>query len=148
MQRLRVVCFHIQSSEGGGPRLCRLRIDRLDPANKINYVLTHIRFMGSRKLSSFDSRWVGRQPTVLNRWHWNSVGPPTDAHRGITWKNCTRVWWTRLNSLIVVLNCGYSWCLCSSRVSCCQVITLQGYIDANLCDTHEYGWCLFAAVIP
>jgi hypothetical protein len=53
--RLRVDCFHIRSFEGGIPRLCRLRTDRLAPVNKIDYVLAHTRFMGSHKLSSFDS---------------------------------------------------------------------------------------------
>jgi hypothetical protein len=51
-----VVYFHIQSSEGGRPRLCQLRTDRLAPVNKIDYVLVHTGFMGSRKLSSFDGR--------------------------------------------------------------------------------------------
>jgi hypothetical protein len=54
--RLRVVCFYIQSYEGGSPRLCRLRTDRLTPVNKIGYVLAHMGFMGSNKLSSFDGR--------------------------------------------------------------------------------------------
>jgi hypothetical protein len=53
---LRVVCFHIQSSEGGSPRLCRLRTDRLVPVNKIDYVLLHTEFIGTCKLSSFDDR--------------------------------------------------------------------------------------------
>jgi hypothetical protein len=48
--------------------------------------------------------------------------PPTDARRGIVWKTCTRVRWARLDSLIVVMNCGHSWCLLDSRVPCCQVI--------------------------
>jgi hypothetical protein len=55
-RRLRVVCFHIQSFEGGSPRLCRLRTDRLVPVNKINFVLVHMRFIGSHKISSFDGR--------------------------------------------------------------------------------------------
>jgi hypothetical protein len=54
--RLRVVCFYIRSSEGGSPRMCRLRIDRLAPVNKIDYVLAHMGFMESHKLSSFDGR--------------------------------------------------------------------------------------------
>jgi hypothetical protein len=41
---------------GGNPRLCRLRTDCLATVNKIDYVLTHMGFMGSRKLSSFDGR--------------------------------------------------------------------------------------------
>jgi hypothetical protein len=56
MGRVRVVCFHVRSSEGGSPFLCRLRTDRLAPVNKIDYVLMHTGFMGSRKLSSFDGR--------------------------------------------------------------------------------------------
>jgi hypothetical protein len=40
----------------------------------------------------------------------------------------TRVWWARLNSLIVIAKGGRSCCLRGSRVSCCQVDTLQGYI--------------------
>jgi hypothetical protein len=52
--RLRVVCFHIWSFEGGSRRLCQLRTDHLAPVNKIDYVLAHTVFMGSPKLSSFD----------------------------------------------------------------------------------------------
>jgi hypothetical protein len=52
--RLRVLYFHIRSFEGGSPRLCRLRTNRLALVNKIDYVLAHLGFMGSRKLSSFD----------------------------------------------------------------------------------------------
>jgi hypothetical protein len=54
--RLRVVCFHIRSSKGGSPCLRQLRTNRLAPVNKIDYVLAHTGFMGSRKLSSFDGR--------------------------------------------------------------------------------------------
>jgi hypothetical protein len=56
MGRLRVDCFHIQSSEGGSPCLCRLRTDHLALVNKIDYVLAHMGFMGFHKLSSFDGR--------------------------------------------------------------------------------------------
>jgi hypothetical protein len=40
----------------------------------------------------------------------------------------TRVRWARLNSLIVIAKGGNSCCLHGSRVSCCHVDTLQGYI--------------------
>jgi hypothetical protein len=40
----------------------------------------------------------------------------------------TRVRWVRLDSLIVITKGGHSCCLCGSRVSCCQVVTLQGFI--------------------
>jgi hypothetical protein len=56
MGKVRVIYFHVQSSEGGSPCLCRLRTDRLASVNNIDYVLAHTRFMGSRKLSSFDGR--------------------------------------------------------------------------------------------
>jgi hypothetical protein len=39
----------------------------------------------------------------------------------------TRVRCARLNSLIVIVKGGHSCCLHRSRVSCCQVDTLQGY---------------------
>jgi hypothetical protein len=40
----------------------------------------------------------------------------------------TRVRWARLNYLIVITKGGHSYCLHGSRVSCCQVDTLQGYV--------------------
>jgi hypothetical protein len=43
-------------------------------------------------------------------------------------ENGTRVRWARLNSLIVIVKGGHLCCLRGSRVSCCQVDTLQGYI--------------------
>jgi hypothetical protein len=59
MGRVTVFYFHVQSSEGGSPRLCRLRTDRLALVNKIDNVLTHTGFMGSCKLSSFNGCRVG-----------------------------------------------------------------------------------------
>jgi hypothetical protein len=57
MRRVRVICFHIWSSEGGSPRLCQLRTTSVEPCGtSIDYVLMHTRFMGSHKLSSFDGR--------------------------------------------------------------------------------------------
>jgi hypothetical protein len=40
----------------------------------------------------------------------------------------TRVWWAQLNFFIVITKCGHSCYLRGSRVSCCQVDTLHGYI--------------------
>jgi hypothetical protein len=54
MARVRVVCFYIQSSEGGSPHLCQLRTDHLGPVSKIDYILAHMEYMRSRKLSSFN----------------------------------------------------------------------------------------------
>jgi hypothetical protein len=56
MERVRVVCFQIQSFEGGSPHLSQLRTDHLAPVSKFDYVLTHMRFMGPRKLSIFNGR--------------------------------------------------------------------------------------------
>jgi hypothetical protein len=59
MDRVRVVCFHIQSSDGGSPRLCRLRTVSVGPpTTSIYYVLTHTGYIETHKLSSFDSRQV------------------------------------------------------------------------------------------
>jgi hypothetical protein len=88
MGRMRVIYFHIWSSEGGSPHLCQLRTNRLAPVNKIDYVLAHTRFMGSHKLSSFDGYVRGTH------------GLPVEVF--------TRVWWARLEPLIVVMNCGHS----------------------------------------
>jgi hypothetical protein len=63
-------------------------------------------------------------PLYLMDVHWDSV----EDRRGIAWKICTRVRWAWLDSLIVIVNCGHSWCQCDSHVSCCQVVTLQGFI--------------------
>jgi hypothetical protein len=80
---------------GGSPRLCRLRTDCLAPMRKFDYVLTHTKFMGYRKLSSFNGHRVGRyltSPTVM--YTWIVYGPPTDnLECGITWKTCTRKMW-------------------------------------------------------
>jgi hypothetical protein len=40
MGRLRVIYFHIQSSEGGSPHLFRLRTGHLAPVNKIELCTT------------------------------------------------------------------------------------------------------------
>jgi hypothetical protein len=127
MGRLRVVYFHIRSSKGGSPRLCRLRTDRLTLVNKTDYVLAHTRFMGSHKLSSFDGCWVGRHSTILHGWHWDSVGA---THRlpieVFTWKT-TLGYSGPGSTLIVIVKGGHSCYLRGSRLSCCQVRTLQGY---------------------
>jgi hypothetical protein len=48
------ICSYVQSSEGGSPHLSRLRTDCLAPVSKFDFVLTHTRFMGYNKTSSFD----------------------------------------------------------------------------------------------
>jgi hypothetical protein len=45
---------------GGSSRLCRLRTASVGPCGtSIDYVLTHMGFMGSHKLSNIDSHRVG-----------------------------------------------------------------------------------------
>jgi hypothetical protein len=60
MGSVRVVCFHVQSSEGGSSCLCRLRTMSVGPlGTSIDYILAHMGFMGTHKLSSFDGHRVG-----------------------------------------------------------------------------------------
>jgi hypothetical protein len=115
------------SSEGGSPRLCQLRTNRLAPVSKFDYVLAHTRFMGSHKLSSFMGHWDENYPTIPAVMYTGIVhGPPTDARRGITWKTCTRVRWAQIVFLIA------SWTVATRGVfltHVCRVVrwfTLQG----------------------
>jgi hypothetical protein len=92
MKRVRVVYFHIRSSECGNPHLYQLKTDRLIPMSKFDYVLTHAEFMGSHKLSSFDDRRVRQYLTSPAVMYTEIVyGPPTDSPNcGIVWKMCAR----------------------------------------------------------
>jgi hypothetical protein len=72
--------FLCSELRGGIPYLSKLRIDRLVPMSKFDYVLTHAGFMGSHKLSSFDGRRVGRYLTSPAVMYTEIVyGPPTDS---------------------------------------------------------------------
>jgi hypothetical protein len=57
--------------------------------------------------------------------HWDSVrathGLPVEV---FVWKTALGRGRTRPDALIVIAKGGHSWCLCGSRVSCCQVISL------------------------
>jgi hypothetical protein len=44
---------------GGSPHPCRLRSHRLAPVNKFDYVMAHMGFKVSCKLTSFDGRRIG-----------------------------------------------------------------------------------------
>jgi hypothetical protein len=117
--RLRVVCFHIRSIEGGSPRLCRLRIASVGPCCNKHWVVY---------------------------WRIRDLWGPTNlvASTLTELEDDTRVRWAWPNSLIVIAKGGHSCCLRGSRVSCYQVDTLQGCIDSNLHGTLGYGWGLFA----
>jgi hypothetical protein len=74
MGGMRVICFYIRNFKGSSPCLCRLTAMSVETCGtSINYVLAHTRFMESCKLSSFNGRWIGWHPTILNRWHGDSV---------------------------------------------------------------------------
>jgi hypothetical protein len=124
-RRLRVICFYIQSFEGGNPRLCRLMTDHLAPVNNIDYILHIHDLWGPANLVAST---VAELDDTLHRFmdvHWDSVRA---THRlpveVFVWK--TTLGWgrTRPDSLIVIVKGGHSWCLCGSRVSCCHVISL------------------------
>jgi hypothetical protein len=68
MGRVRVVYFYVRSSEV------------VAPVSKFDYILAHMRFMGFRKLSSFDDHRVGRyliSPVVM--YIRIVYGPPSDS---------------------------------------------------------------------
>jgi hypothetical protein len=128
MGRSGEVCCLVQSSKGGSFHLCRLRTNRLAPVSKFDYVLAHAGFMGSCKHSSFIGHWDGSYPTIPAVMYIGIVhGPPTDAHRGIAWRTCTRVRWAQIISLNVswtVATCGVFMTL---RCHVVRWLSLQGW---------------------
>jgi hypothetical protein len=88
----------------------------------LSCVLTHMRFMGSCKLSSFDDR--DDTPLYLTDGIGIVFQPPTDYSMRFSYGRRHWVWWARLNSLIVMVKGSHSCCLRGSGVSCCQVISL------------------------
>jgi hypothetical protein len=87
--------FSYSELQGGSLNLCWLRTDCLAQVSKFDYVLTHTRFMGSLKLSSFDGRRVGRYLTSHTMMYTGIVyGLPMDIPvYCITWKTCTMKRW-------------------------------------------------------
>jgi hypothetical protein len=112
----------------GSPHLCWLRTGRLAPVSK--FVLCNDAY-GQYGIPQNKKLCRSLSWTIPYHTSWMIEGivhgPPMDSTEcGIPWKTYTRVWWSRLDSLIVIMNCCHSWCPFGSRVSCCQVITLQG----------------------
>jgi hypothetical protein len=144
MRTLRVDYFHVWSCEGGSPQLFQLRTASVGPwGASIDYVLTHTRLWGPANLVTLTVVEFDDTTPYLTDAIGIVCGPPTDAHRGITWKTCTRVRWAWLDSLIVVVNCGHSWDLREPHVSFCHIISLTRlHMDLNLHDTLGYGWGL------
>jgi hypothetical protein len=81
---VRVVYFHIRSSEGGSPRLSRLRTDHLAPMNKIDYVLTHTGLWDPTNLVACTVAMLDDTLHCLTDIHCNSVwathGCPSRYH--------------------------------------------------------------------
>jgi hypothetical protein len=63
MIRLRVVCFHVRSSECDSPRLYRLRTDRLTPVNKIELCTDAYEIYGD------PANVVALTVAELDQWH-------------------------------------------------------------------------------
>jgi hypothetical protein len=60
MERSESGLFSYLELQGGSPRLCQLRTASVGPlATSIDYVLTHMGYMGPRKLCSIDGHRVG-----------------------------------------------------------------------------------------
>jgi hypothetical protein len=53
-----VVCFHVQSFEGGSPYLSQLRTDRLAPVSKFDYVSAHTGYPTIPLGCTKDSVWA------------------------------------------------------------------------------------------
>jgi hypothetical protein len=150
MGRLRVVWCQIQSSKVVAPPCVDWGPIVWPRWTRLSCVLTHIGFVGSRKLSSFNGRWVGWHPTVLHRWHWDSVrathGLPGEV---FTWM--MTLWYSGPGPARLFDSQCERWPLVLPVWFTCVV--LSGYfpcrvtIDSNLCDTLGYGWSLFADVI-
>jgi hypothetical protein len=114
--------------QGGSPLLCWLRTASVGSWwASIDYVLMHTGHMKSCKLSGFDGHRVGRSLTSPIVMYTRIVyGPPMDSPVcGITWKTYIRERCGPARLLTVVTNCDHSCCLHGSRLSCCQVISLE-----------------------
>jgi hypothetical protein len=121
---------------GGSPHPCRLRTDRLVRVSKFDYVLTHMRFMGSCKLSSFDGHRVGWSLTSHAVMYTGIVyGPPMDSLAcGIMWKTCTRERCDLTRLFDRCHNCGHSWCCRGFSLARCKLIQISTK-PSNMGDT-------------
>jgi hypothetical protein len=160
---------------GGSPYLCRLRITLVGPCvSSIDYVLSHIGFMGSHKLSSFDGHRVGwylTSPIVI--YTEIVYGPSTDSPMcHITWKTCPTLWslsWTvarlfdRCHELWPHVESGRPHVCHVARLSLARCLLIQisvtptdmgdGLIivckysnGTSLCWYENYGWCCYFIV--
>jgi hypothetical protein len=124
--RLRVVCFHIRSFEGGSPRLCRLRTASVGPCcNKHWVVYWRIRDLwGPTNLVALTVAKLDDTPLYFIMTL-GTVGPAQlfDSHHE-RWPLVLPSW------LTCVMLLGW-------------YLTRLYYIDSNLRDTLGYGWGLF-----
>jgi hypothetical protein len=115
--------------QGGSPRLCLLRTDRLAPVSKFEFCTSAygILWVPAKLLASTVAELDNTLPYLTGDTRdsaWAVHGVSAEAY---AWKTCTRVRWARFDSLIVIMNYCHSWCLRGRRVSCCQVITLARF---------------------
>jgi hypothetical protein len=105
MERMRVVCFHIWSSEGGSSRLCQLRTASVGP-----YCNKHWLCTGAYEIYKFPANLVSSTVTELDNTlprftdvQWDSArvthGLPIEV---LTWKTALGRGRTQPDSLIVI----------------------------------------------
>jgi hypothetical protein len=150
MLRLRVDWWQIQSFEVVAPTCVSYAPIIWLRCASLSCVLTNTSSIEPRKHSSFHGRWVGLSLTSPIVIYTGIVyGPPTDSPVwGIVWKTYTRERCDPTRLLYHCRECGHSYCLYGSRVSCCQVIFIGMWIDSSLRKTLGYGWYLLVAIIP
>jgi hypothetical protein len=123
----------------GSTHLCRLMTVSVGPCGtNIDYVLTHMGFKGSHKLSNFNDHRVGRSLTSTAVMYIGIVyGPPADSPScGIAWKTCTR---ERCDPARLFDCCCELWPLVVPSWLMCVVLLgyfpCKVYTDLNLHDT-------------
>jgi hypothetical protein len=133
----------IQSTEGGSPRLCRLRAASVGPLQQALTIYWRIwaiwvpaNLIALTVIELDDTSQMVRRDSVRATHRL-----PSEV---FTWKTALGRGRTGPDSLIVIAKGGHSCCLRGSRVSCCQVIfPCKVTIDLNLHDILRYGEACF-----
>jgi hypothetical protein len=149
MGRVRVVCSHIWSSEGGSPACVDWGLIVWPRGTRLIMYWRIWDLWGSANLVS--STVTELDDTDLASWMYNGrvFGPPMDAHRSYHMEDSTGA---RLDPAQLFHSHRERWSLVVP--SWLTSVVLSGYfpckvyIDSKLHDTLRYGWCLFAVVIP
>jgi hypothetical protein len=102
----------IQNSElqGGSPRLCRLRTDRLAPMSKFELCTGAygILLCPTNLLASTVTELDDTLQYLMGDTRDSACAVHGESTEAYAWKTCTRVRWAWLDSLIVVMNCCHS----------------------------------------